>query len=144
MANDFLAKEFVSGDVYVREDLSRAYDADSLAVTIGAIVDGNFPVVLPAGYPIFNTTPVVAATLSFATSFLIEPITYTLEDKANTIPKEVAVFVRGIGIAVDKNSLPKEDYVGAAFDMAVYQLELEDLNFVVLDEPLTVSGPQVA
>lgn len=144
MANTFRAKEFVSGDVYIREDLSRAYDADSLLVSIGAISDGDFPIVLAAGYPFFNATPVIAATLALANSFLVQAITFTLEDKTNTIPKEVAVFVRGTGIVVDKNSLPTVDYTAAAgaFDMAAYQLELEDLDFVVRDEPLTVSGPQ--
>ena len=143
MANNFLAKEFVSGDVYIREDLSRAWDADSVLVNIGLVADGSFPIILPAGYPMFGGSPRLTGTVAINTDgFLVEAITFQLEDKANTIPQQIAVFKRGTGIVVDNNSLPALDYVGDAFATDAIKDEMTPLGFVVRDEPLTVSGPQ--
>jgi hypothetical protein len=120
-------KKRESGDVFIREDLSRDYDSESIVIDNTA---GEEDMVLPAGTPFTDSTPTVAASISAFTGLLIKPTTVPAGEWACG-----AVFERGTGIVINGTHMPTVDIAaGASINMATFQTRAEALGFVWREE----------
>ena len=70
MAQTPKTKLYESGDIFIREDLSREYDSGS----INFVNNSAGPVTMPAGTPFQGATMADPATLTAADAILLEPM----------------------------------------------------------------------
>ena len=93
-----------SGDVFIREDLSRSWDSESVSVVNATAWDWK----LAAGQPFTAAAPTAAGGENAATQYVLLP---TLVPAGVTA--KVTMLPRGTGIVVDETRLPTTDMSSA-------------------------------
>jgi hypothetical protein len=115
----------VTGDVFIRETDDAAFSRESKTITNSSGDD----MVLPAGYPMDDNVPVIAANIANCDGLLLESVTI-----ADGEVRMVAVVQRG-SIVINQDALPTVDYVGASINMTNFATAVAALDFVVRREP---------
>ena len=121
-------KPYVSGDVFIREDLSREYDADSVLVTngTGAAYD------LKAGQFMTAAAPTLVAGINAFTGLLVNAV-YIPAGESRLCP----IIRRFEGLVVNFNMLPTADGAGASLvaSAATIKTRLDTLGCIWRLEP---------
>jgi len=133
-----LIKDNVGGDVFIREDLTRPYDAESVLVVNG----GATVLVLPAGHPMVGP---VAATVAEVTSGIGTPPTtvdsFVLQTTRIPVGESynVAVLAKPEGVAINRDALPATDSLGTPWILEELPNTYVQLGYVVRFEPAEIS-----
>lgn len=124
----------VAGDVFIREDLTRPYDAESMEIDNSA---GVTALIIPAGYPFeADGTAIIGNNSENSAAFLLlNEARVPAGDK-----EQVAVLARGTGVVVNSDALPTVDLEtpAVALIQANLQTTMEALGFVYRSEPAEI------
>ena len=122
----------VAGDVFIREDLTRPYDAETIEIDNSL---GVTALIVPAGFP-YTLAGVAIILTAEATveALLLNEARVPAGDK-----ELVAVLAKGAGVVINSDALPLLDLAGATLVQATLQTTLEALGFVYRLEPAEIS-----
>lgn len=134
MAQTAKTKPFEAGDVYIREDLSREYDSESVTVANA----GSTHVFYPPGTPFTAASQSTAAGTTASDQVVLEGI---------WVPPggcKVAMMKRPVGVVVNANALPTIEngftganaIAGVSYTYAQLTAMLTRLGFVWRNEPI--------
>jgi hypothetical protein len=134
MANPVKTRPYDTGDVFIREDMSRAWNSTEVAYANG----GTTVVTLETGCPMVAAVPATAAEVT--TGGVVTSVVLRTQKVQPGETRKIAVLNNGTGMVANSSMFPVNDIAGPdPFGAGELALDYALLGFKVIAEPTKVT-----